>query len=204
MGYKTIKDGSAQDTILKSRFLAFAYRIDSEEDAKEKVKFLRKKYYDSTHICYAFCLRPDENILRFSDDGEPCGTAGLPILEVIKGNKIFSVLIAVVRYFGGIKLGTGGLVSAYGNIAAESLTVAEKVTIECCNIYEVILDYNTYKKIEKNIKHLTDKIINISFGTDIQITCAVIAEKDTLINQITQLSQGKSKIKLLDKQFYEF
>lgn len=119
-------DGEATFTEKRSKFHAFAVRVESEEAAKNHVAALRKKFYDACHICYAYALGNDASVTRSNDDGEPSGSAGKPILGQIRSAGLTFTLVAVVRYFGGVKLGTGGLAAAYKTVAAEALAAAEK------------------------------------------------------------------------------
>ena len=112
--YKTLaKAGSDEIIIEKSRFIGYCAPVSSEEEALEFIEKIKKKHYDATHNVFAYVVGLDNNIQRYNDDGEPSGTAGVPILEVIKKEDLRNVVIVVTRYFGGIKLGTGGLIRAY-------------------------------------------------------------------------------------------
>lgn len=114
--FKTIKEENVQAEIVekKSKFIANVFYVETSRDAEEIIKNINKKYYDARHNCYAYSVKnPNESIKRFSDDGEPSGTAGAPMLNIIEKNNISNILIIVTRYFGGILLGTGGLVRAY-------------------------------------------------------------------------------------------
>ena len=125
---KTIKQDhiEAEITEKKSKFIANVFYIKSQEEAENKIKEIRKKYYDARHNCFAYSITlKDEVITKSSDDGEPSKTAGAPILNVITGNELSNILIIVTRYFGGILLGTGGLVKAYTNASIEALKMAE-------------------------------------------------------------------------------
>ena len=108
----------SEKVIEKSRFLTYSTHVESEEEAKAFLAEIRKAHSLATHVCYAYIADKIGNLQRFSDDGEPQGTAGVPILEVLKAKKLFETAVAVVRYFGGIKLGAGGLVRAYSSSAA--------------------------------------------------------------------------------------
>lgn len=128
---KTIKQEHIEGEITekKSKFIANIFYVQSAEEAETKIKMIKKKYHDARHNCYAYSIfQKDEVITKSSDDGEPSGTAGAPILNVIKSNELTNVLVVVTRYFGGILLGTGGLVKAYTNATLEALQKAELVT----------------------------------------------------------------------------
>ena len=145
--YTTIQgDNTVEIVIEKSRFIATAIHVDSVEEAQEFIASKRKKYFDATHNCYGYLIGDKA---KFSDDGEPQGTAGMPIYECIKNSKIDHVCVVVTRYFGGIKLGAGGLVRAYSGSCAEALKTATKVYMTDCTIAEVVVDYSLLKGLRK-------------------------------------------------------
>lgn len=172
----TIKEEREKELIInKSKFISKSYYINSKEDIIKILDKIKSEYKDATHICYAYVL---DNTIKYSDDGEPNNTAGLPIYNVIDKNKLNHVLIAVIRYFGGIKLGAGGLTRAYSNSA--SLVVNDNITelIEGY-IIQIILDYNYIKDVEHVLKDI--KIQSKNFGEDITITFTLPIEKlDTI------------------------
>ena len=128
--YNTIvKEGQDEIVEKKSRFIGYAVPVTSEEEAYEFVEKIRKMHYDARHNCFAFAIGSENTLLRFSDDGEPQGPAGKPILEVITGNKVVDICIVVTRYFGGTLLGTGGLVRAYTEAAKLALEGEKTVTL---------------------------------------------------------------------------
>ena len=128
-----------QIEIEKSKFLGYAISINNEEDAKNEINRIRKEHPKATHHCYAYVLKDKQ---KSNDDGEPAGTAGIPILEIIKQFDLENVLIVVVRYFGGIKLGAGGLVRAYARSAKEVLLVSKIHEIKTLPTYDLVFDYN--------------------------------------------------------------
>lgn len=145
--YTTIQgDNTVEIVIEKSRFIATAIHVDSVEEAQEFIASKRKKYFDANHNCYGYLIGDKA---KFSDDGEPQGTAGMPIYECIKNSKIDHVCVVVTRYFGGIKLGAGGLVRAYSGSCAEALKTATKVHMTDCTIAEVVVDYSLLKGLRK-------------------------------------------------------
>jgi uncharacterized YigZ family protein len=132
--------------INKSRFITFLFRVDSLDDINKYTNELSLKYKDSTHICYAYIL---DNVKRFSDDGEPGGTAGMPILNVLENNNLNHVLCCVVRYFGGIKLGANGLVRAYSNSCSKILDLANIVELIPGKLCSISFKYDDTKVIDK-------------------------------------------------------
>ena len=175
----TIKEEAEKELIInKSKFISKTYFINSKEDALKKLDNLNSEYKDATHICYAY--RVDNNI-KYSDDGEPNNTAGLPIYNVIDKNNLNHVLIVVIRYFGGIKLGAGGLTRAYSNSA--SLVINDNIT-ELLEGYiiQIILDYNYIKDVEYVLKDI--KIQSKNFDEDITITFTLPIEKLDVIKEM--------------------
>ncbi len=139
----------AETVIEKSRFIASATHVDSVEKAIEFVNEKRKQYFDATHNCYAYIV---DDKAKFSDDGEPQGTAGMPIFECLKNSGLDRVCVVVTRYFGGIKLGAGGLVRAYNGSCAEVLKRCEKLQMTDCTRLEVQVDYNLLKPLRRALQ----------------------------------------------------
>lgn len=170
-GYTTIKDTVQETVIKKSRFIAYAYNLTSEEDAEEKIAFLRKKHYDATHVCYAYISDEEGRRGRYSDDGEPSGTAGQPMFDALKKSGITKCLVAVVRYFGGILLGAGGLVRAYSSSVSEVLQEAEKITYQVKEFYTIEFPFSLYKKIQTGLNRL-GIVTKIEYGMAVTIQIA--------------------------------
>ena len=145
--FLTIRDGIFRHEFVveKSRFISFACRVSTVEQANFFIADVSKKHYDATHNCYAFVTAESR---KFSDDGEPQGTAGLPILGAIQGKGLENVAVVVTRYFGGIKLGAGGLVRAYGKAAAAVLDEAVQVRVLACVAAEIKCDYSLVAAVE--------------------------------------------------------
>ena len=163
--FKTISDFIETElTEKKSKFIAHLYYVSSEEEAKEKIQECKKKYHDARHNCYAYRVVVDDKIIEnFSDDGEPSGTAGNPMLSILQGNDLANVLIIVTRYFGGVLLGTGGLVRAYSG--ALELAIEEAEFIICTEGLEAGLrmEYSEYSKFEYYASKHGLRIINSEF-----------------------------------------
>ena len=163
-------DGIYEDLLVinKSKFYAFAYPITTETEAKEIVEELNRKYNDATHVCYAYSLS-SPRLDKADDDGEPSGTAGKPILELIKKRGLENVLVAVVRYFGGIKLGAGGLVRAYtnsGNLVLDKSSVIEVVEVDK---FEVVADVSLGSKISHSIMSVGGQILSTNYSDVVKI-----------------------------------
>ena len=142
-------ESSSERIIEKSRFITYVKHVESEEEAKAYLGELHALHPMATHICYAFIADKTGNFIRFSDAGEPQGTAGMPILGVLKAKKLFETLVAVVRYFGGIKLGAGGLTRAYANCAAEGVNAAKVVLYDLCLEIAVGVSYSDVKTLTR-------------------------------------------------------
>ena len=179
----------------KSRFLAACYRIENEEDAAGFIEAAKKKYWDARHNCYAYVLGADNELMRFSDDGEPSGTAGKPILEVLTARGIHNCLIIVTRYFGGTLLGTGGLVRAYQKSSIDAVdnsilarrTKGSRITIST--------DYSSAGKIQyaaqQNGWMLTDTI----YAADVSLVIEVpMPERERVVKEAVQITSGKAVI----------
>lgn len=146
-----------------SKFLAFAYPVDSEDQIKETLDELRKRYYDARHHCYAYILGKNQDIYRANDDGEPNHSAGDPILGQIRSHQLTNVLIVVIRYFGGTKLGVGGLISAYKTAAAEAIENNEIIIAIVHSRLVVDFDYLAMNDVMKIIKDFDLQIVNQKF-----------------------------------------
>jgi len=152
-----------------SKFLAFAYPVSSEEEVKEKVDFLRRKYFDARHHCYAYRLGADGSRYRANDDGEPANSAGKPILGQLVARGVTNVLVVVVRYFGGVLLGVGGLVQAYKQAAADALANAGIVTDAVTESYQLTFAYPEMNRVLKVVKDMNIEC----FGQNFKLNCAL-------------------------------
>lgn len=173
--FLTITDTSAEGfySEKRSKFLAFAFHVTSEEEVKQYVAEFRKKYYDARHVCWAYMLGADRTDFRANDDGEPSSTAGKPILGQINKNELTDILIIVVRYYGGVNLGTSGLIVAYRTAAAEAIANAEIVSqfVE----EEVVFDfpYIMMNDVMKIIKDMSPRIISQTYDNTCEIKLSI-------------------------------
>ena len=188
--YRTIAQGEVVVTkvIEKSKFIAAALHVDTVEQAVEFVNAKKKKYFDATHNCYAYIVGDK---VKFSDDGEPQGTAGMPILDCIKNNNLDFVCVVVTRYFGGIKLGAGGLVRAYSGSCADALHACQVVTMLPCERIQVVVDYSMLKVLRK-------ALLGIALETDVVYSDVVTLQylfpatlSTTITNIVTENTLGK-------------
>jgi len=172
--FKTIKDKSEGTySELRSKFLAFAHHVTTVDEAMDLVEQYQKKYYDARHVCWAYMIGPEREIFRSNDNGEPSGTAGKPILGQINSNELTDIIILVVRYFGGVKLGTSGLIVAYKTAAAEAIANAEieKRTVD--EDYTFSFEYPLMNSIMKVARDMDARIVSQSYDMDCQMTLSI-------------------------------
>ena len=182
-------------TVQRSEFIATLFPLKSAEDGEAFLEEIRKKHPSATHHCYAYILSPQSNAFRFSDDGEPSGTAGMPILNVLKKNNLYETMIVVTRYFGGIKLGAGGLVAAYSRAAAECVREAHIVEKQWSAILEATFSYGTFKIFMNKLQGIKNAILDTLYDQNVTVTFAVPEElKSIAIAAITEVSAGVSTI----------
>ena len=187
--YKTISPDVAEtlEVIERSKFLSYAKGVENLDEALAFVASLKKKYYDATHVCFATVTKDAK---KYSDDGEPQGTAGMPILDVITKKGLVNVVVAVVRYFGGIKLGAGGLVRAYSGGAAAVLDSAQKIVWKTCPQYVIECDYSLYKTVQRICADY-GKVENTEFAECVRVTLTVTTGKTDLEAVTTETTNGK-------------
>lgn len=192
--YKTIfQYGEDEMIINKSRFIGYAKPIENEEEALEFIEKIKTRHRDATHNVYAYALGKNSNVQRFSDDGEPSGTAGVPALEVIKKENLRNVVVVVTRYFGGIKLGAGGLIRAYTQGSKIGLEAGKIVTMVLHRKIKIRIDYTSYGMVENYILN-NDYIIDDSIYDDkVNIFVYVRDSKEEeFIKIITDLTSGEA------------
>lgn len=193
--FTTIKNNSTAEIVeKKSKFIANAYYVESKEAAEEKLKEIKKKYNDARHNCYAYRVIDEETIFeRCSDDGEPSGTAGAPMINILQKNNLCNVLVVVTRYFGGILLGTGGLVRAYSEAMNRSLELTEKVEMEEGYTLEISLEYKDLELFKYYCKNENINIIKTDYGEEIQL----LVELNTKQEENFTKNKDEFKFKLL-------
>ena len=166
----------SQKVIERSRFITTSCHVEGEDEARAFVGRISAQYKDATHNCYAYIADSTGNAPRFSDDGEPGGTAGMPILDVIKNKKLFCTAVVVTRYFGGIKLGAGGLVRAYSGCAAENLDGAQKLLYMPCEESAYTVDYGSVDILNRYFSQNDCEVNNTEYSADVTFTVAVKKE----------------------------
>lgn len=172
--YKTIKEKSEGTyTELRSKFLAFAHPVSTVEEAMALVEQYQKKYYDARHVCWAYMIGADRETFRSNDNGEPSGTAGKPILGQINSNELTDIIILVVRYFGGVKLGTSGLIVAYRTAAAEAIaaaTIEERQVEATCDF---TFEYPLMTAVMKVVRDMNARILEQSYDMDCRMSVSI-------------------------------
>ena len=192
-GYYTIeKEAQGEITEKKSRFICDLYHVESEDEIKDIVEALKKKHYQARHVCHAAILGDDSDVLKYSDDGEPSGTAGRPMLDILKGRKLTYTLACVTRYFGGVLLGTGGLVRAYSDSLMAALENAQIVKKQLCRKLSFSMDYQMIGKLKYVLDDYKAKMLKEEYGTMVDITIAIPEDMtERFKDYLTQTSAGK-------------
>jgi uncharacterized YigZ family protein len=194
--YKTVsKQVSNQIMIEKSRFIAYVSKAETDVEAISFIDSIKKKHWDATHNCSAYLIGDQDQIQKAHDDGEPSGTAGKPMLEILKKMEIKDTVVVVTRYFGGVKLGAGGLIHAYGQATKEGVLAAG--VVERVLHKEIILtvDYTWHGKVENEMKLRGYTTSDIQFAENVKMTLlAVEGEEDQLIEILTNITNGQSSI----------
>jgi len=201
--YKTVKQyGEGEIEEKKSRFLGKIKPVETEEEAVAFIESIKKQYWDARHNCYAFIIGEHSESIRCSDDGEPSGTAGKPMLEVLQNNGLKNVVAVVTRYFGGTLLGTGGLVRAYTQATQAALAEAQIATMTLMSVLTVQTDYNAIGKIKYMFAQADTLIMGEEYGLDVAVTIAVpVAEKEAMQKKIIEATNGKATIEEKEQIF---
>lgn len=195
--YKTVTQwGSAEIVIKKSRFIGQAKPVDSEEEAIAFIESVKKEHWNATHNCSAYMIGERDQIQKASDDGEPSGTAGKPILEVIRQQGLKNVAVVVTRYFGGILLGAGGLIRAYTDGAVVGIDAAGPVVKKLHQDVLVSIDYTWLGKVENELRNRGTLLGETQFTDKVTLLCRPLGEEaDPFILWMTDLTQGQAEIR---------
>lgn len=187
----------------KSKFYADVMPVSNEQEALDFLNSIRSKYPDASHHVYAYVI-DENNIFRYSDDGEPSGTAGMPVLDTIRKGGLVDVIVVVTRYFGGTLLGTGGLVHAYGSSAKQGLEKSGIIERIMCDVISICVDYTLSGKLQHKIA--TDGIIlqDTVYSDSVEfIICVPVADTDKVISEITDLTNAQARCKIIDKRYID-
>ena len=188
--YTTLKtEGEGYYTDKRSKFLAFAHHVSTVEEIKEILARYRKKYFDARHVCYAYMLGPERLEFRANDDGEPSSTAGKPILGQINSNELTDILIVVVRYYGGVNLGTSGLIVAYREAAADAIAHSEIETRQVEEIITYNFPYPMMNDVMRIVKDMQPRIVSQTYDNTCEIKLSIRkSEAEQLKNRLNKLS----------------
>jgi len=202
--FKTIgKNSKAEIIEKKSKFIANIFYIESVQEAEEIIKGINKKYFDARHNCYAFSVYTEEGIVnRFSDDGEPSGTAGAPMLNILKSKDLSNVLIIVTRYFGGVLLGTGGLVRAYSDVTIKALEKIEIIKKDLGLEVKFEVSYSDLQKLKYYFEKKNINIVGNEFNENVRVLIEITKEKlDELIENKLNLNFEIINYKVIKEKF---
>ena len=200
--YITVEHRYDEEYIInKSRFIGYCAPVTTQEEAIEFINEIRKRHSDATHNVYAYQIRTPE-YSRYSDDGEPQGTAGVPVLDVIKKNGLTDVCVVVTRYFGGILLGAGGLVRAYSHSAKIAVEGAHIITMSPCSVLKVVCDYGFYGRLSTLVPDSGGITENIDFGENVTLIFRLPAkDEEKFIKDLTEASFGKVFAEKIGEKF---
>ena len=201
--YKIVIEGGEGEIVeKKSRFIATVQPVETEEEAVAFIDGIKKKYWDARHNCSAFVLGSKKELTRCSDDGEPSGTAGRPMLEVLLGQEITNVVVVVTRYFGGVLLGTGGLVRAYTKAVQEGLKNSQIATLAYGTMVQIETDYNGIGKLQYILGKAGVPIQKSDYTDVVTLQVFLLQEqKESILKEITEATAGKCKYEELEKRY---
>ena len=200
--YKTVEFENSDEFIeKKSKFIGYVKPVKTQEEATEFINKIKSKHWDATHNVYAYVLQ-ENNIQRYSDDGEPSGTAGVPVLDVILKSNLVDVCVVVTRYFGGTLLGAGGLVRAYSHGSKIAVEAGNIITMAPCSILKVCVDYSFYDRLNILLNDFFFFFEDTQFSDNVSVTFSIKQEKTAdLQNKLTDLSNGLYKLNEIGEKF---
>jgi len=204
MYYTIGSESSAELTVKHSKFIAFCARTEGEEQAECFVKSVKKRFTDATHAPYAYLLGERGDKSRASDDGEPSGTSGVPILEAIRNSGLTDVSVVVVRYFGGIKLGTGGLARAYADAALAAIKTSGRIAMDKCTIFTLFCDYGAISAVQTQVFSFGGSIRSADYTDGAIITAAIPSDrKDAFLSSLADATSGKVRAEAGEELYCE-
>ena len=201
--YKTVLENASDEFVEKrSRFIGYCKPVKTEQEAIDFINEKRSEHWNATHNVYAYSLR-EGNIKRYSDDGEPSGTAGMPVLDVIVKNEIFDVVVVVTRYFGGVLLGTGGLVRAYSHGSKIAVEAAKPVIMQNCLVCEARCAYNQYGKVSSLIIGVGAAVDDTVYESDVLVKFHIKPDLlGTLNKKLADATSGEVTVEQKDEQHF--
>lgn len=203
--YHTVRGyGQAELEINKSRFIAYVDRVETEEAALAFIEKIRKRHWDATHNCAAYITGEHDRLQKADDDGEPSGTAGKPILEVIKKSALSNTVVVITRYFGGIKLGAGGLVRAYGKSTSAGLAAAGIVERQLHTCIAACFDYTLLGTVENNLRNQQVQIVDKLFTDQVTVVALAPTGQETILeNKLTDWTSGRVSLTQTGHEYVE-
>ncbi|WP_078429873.1 YigZ family protein [Alkalihalobacterium alkalinitrilicum] len=205
LSYRTVKSyGEHEINIQRSRFITYVDRATTEEKAQQFIEKIKKKHWNATHNCSAYLIGENDEIQKANDDGEPSGTAGVPMLEVLKKRGLKDTVVVVTRYFGGIKLGAGGLIRAYGSATSEGLNATGIVECTLMQIVHTTIDYHWLGKVENELRHSPYHLKEIHYLEQVEIETYVEKQQtDLFIDWMKNLTSGQAVITTGEVEYLE-
>jgi uncharacterized YigZ family protein len=205
LSYKTVRGyGEHEILIQKSRFICYVDRATTEEEAQEFIQKIKKRHRDANHNCSAFLIGENNQVQKANDDGEPSGTAGVPMLEVLKKKDLKDTVVVVTRYFGGIKLGTGGLIRAYGSATSEGINFVGIVERKLMRVMSIKVDYTCVGKIENELRSFEYQVKNIHYTDIVEFEIYVDESRtDSFIEWITEMINAQGEIIKKEAEYLE-
>ncbi|MFC4023865.1 YigZ family protein [Oceanobacillus longus] len=202
--YTVKKEGNDQIIIQKSRFIGYIKRVKSEEEAQIFIQEIKKKHHDANHNCSAYIIGENDQIQKANDDGEPTGTAGVPMLEVLKKQHLKDTAVVVTRYFGGIKLGAGGLIRAYGSTTSQAIKTTGIVKRQLMKGFSITVDYSLLGKLENVLRNSDHLLETINYLESVEFIVFVKDDQDDAFQGwMVDLTNDQAGIKRIESKYIE-
>lgn len=201
----TVKqEGNDEQIIQKSRFIGYVRRVETEETAQQFIQEIKKKHPNANHNCSAYMIGEHDQIQKANDDGEPSGTAGVPMLEVLKKQGLKDTAVVVTRYFGGIKLGAGGLIRAYGSTTSQAIRTTGIIKRELMQGFSITIDYTLLGRLENEIRNSSHILDNIHYAENVEMIVYVKMDEAVAFQEwITDLTSGQAEIAEVKQAYVE-
>lgn len=198
------RNGTNETEIKKSRFICHLFRVETEDEARQHIENVRKEHWNANHNCTAWIIGEDQENQRSSDDGEPSGTAGMPMLEVLRRRELTDTLAIVTRYFGGVMLGAGGLIRAYGGAVSEALDVIGVVERKPLSVVQMVADYETAGRLENAIRARELDLVDVAYGNDVTLELVMAPEDvNSFQTWLQELTNGEITGTIEGERFVE-
>ena len=203
--YYTVKhQGQEELTIQKSRFIGYVRRVETEEEAQNFIQEIKKKHHDANHNCSCYMIGEHNQIQKANDDGEPSGTAGVPMLEILLKRELKNVVAVVTRYFGGIKLGAGGLIRAYGGAVNEGVKALGVVERQVQLLIDVTVDYSSSGGVEHALREANYRVQDTSYAENVTFHCVIpIEEEEKFVQDVTNWTSAAAQIEIGNRAWVE-